>query len=70
MLVGVMWQKPSTGAIVGVELVASLCSQLHCGSSMLDHQLVINKMRRSRNLAIEKVYEAFEQLLVGFEAEK
>jgi hypothetical protein len=69
MLVGVMWQKP-TGTTVGVEHVPSLCSQqLHCGSGTFDHQLVINKMRRSRNLAIEKVYETFEEQLLGFEAE-
>jgi hypothetical protein len=37
---------------------------------MLDHQLVTNKMRRSRNLAIEMVYDTFEEPLVGFEPEK
>jgi hypothetical protein len=52
MLVGVTRQKP-TGTTVGVEPMPSLCSQqLHCRSGMLDHQLVTNKARRSRNLAI------------------
>jgi hypothetical protein len=65
MLVGVTWQKP-TSTTLGVELMASLCSQqLHCVSGMLDHQLVTNKMRRSRNLAIEMVYDTFEEPLVG-----
>jgi hypothetical protein len=58
-----MWQKP-TGTTVGVEPLASLCpQQLQRGSGMFDHQLVINKMRRSRNLAIEKV--SFEEQLLG-----
>jgi hypothetical protein len=70
MLVGVTWQKP-TGIVVGVEPVASLCSQqLHCGSGMLDHQLLTNKTRQSRNFAIEMVYKTFEEELVGFEPEK